>query len=53
MKNPFKELLKRIQRSGKVNADAETAAAIAAALSLYGEGGVHDYESYIITIKRK
>lgn len=53
MTNLFEGLLKRFTKRGLMKDEAETAAAIAAALARYDEGMVHDYESYIITIKRK
>lgn len=47
-----KSLLEKL--FGKKQArDGEIAAAIVAALEMYADGAVHDYESYVITIRRK
>lgn len=44
----FRKLSGKRERTGD-----EVAAAIATALQMYLDDGVHDYESYVITIRRK
>jgi len=52
MMNVLKNIFGRAGKSDE-RQEGEVAAAIAAALELYGGNGVHDKESYIITIRRR